>query len=336
MNGGKVSIIIVSYNGKKFLDKLFFSIRNQSYVNYEVICVDNASRDGSVEYLRHNFPEVQVIEWQNFGYGRACNHGVQSATGEYVMFLNEDMHIPVDFVENLVATYERTKQSDPQIGVLACNEDHYDTTKRYNVFPGKIDWFGYTAANFAKSRKGAFVPGCPFFITRRLFLEAGGFCPNIFLYGDDIDLSWRLIIMGKNNYTEPEICLYHYAGASMEGFPPKKIYYLMYGSTIGVFNNYSLGWLLIFLPLNLLFNLLVINFGLLIFARFNLKYNYQAFKATTDFLVRIPRLLPFRRQAQKLRRVGDWQFIKQHMIWQSSFFINQSHKRLVSYVKKHD
>lgn len=328
MSGGKVSVILVGYNGEKFLDKAFRSILAQSYPAVEAIYVDNASKDNSLAFIRHNFPTVKAIAAANKGFGIGCNVGVAAATGEYLLFLNEDMHLPVDFVKNLVETYEHIKAADPQIGALGCTEDHYDGRPRDDVTPGQVDPFGYTAPNAIQSRRGAFIPGCPFFITRALFSAAGGFCPNVFLYGDDIDLSWRLINMGKHNYTAPEIRLYHYGGASMEGFPPKKIYYLVYGATLALFNNYSPLGLLVFLPLNVLFNLVVINLGLLIFTRGNLKYNYAVLTATAHFFWRLPRLWAFRSQAQKLRTRSDWQFIREHMIWRSSFIINKSYRRL--------
>lgn len=324
----RISVIIVNHNGQRFLERACQSLRAQTYANHEVLCVDTASTDDSVSFVKTRFPEVRVIEAENRGFGTACNLGARSATGTYVMFLNEDMHVPPQFLEQLLQTYSTVREEYPNLGALGCTEDAYDGTRRPDVYPGKVDIFGFVAPNRRCARTGAFIPGCPFFIRRDLFLESGGFCEQIFLYGDDTDLSWRLILQGKMNATAPEIRLYHYEGASMEGFPPRKIRALLLATMIALFNNYSFPVLCVFLPLNLLAALTMVQAGLLLFTRGDLRYNAAAFGAIADFAHMVPALVPFRRRVQQMRVISDFAFLRRHMTLIPSLLVTRSYRRL--------
>lgn len=324
----RISVVIVNHNGQRFLERACASLRSQTHVNREVLCVDTASSDDSVSFLKTHFPEVRVIEAENRGFGTACNLGARSATGTYVMFLNEDMHVPPRFLESLLQAYTNLRRENPNIGALGCTEDAYDGTRRPDVYPGTIDCFGFVAPNRQRSRFGAFIPGCPFFIRRDLFLESGGFCEQIFLYGDDTDLSWRLVLRGKTNATAPEIRLYHYEGGSMEGFPPRKIRALLLSTMISLFNNYSFPALCVLLPLNLLSTLTVVNAGLFLLTHGGLRYNAAAFGAIADFVRTVPALVPFRRRVQQMRVVSDLTFLRRHITLIPSLLATRSYRRL--------
>ncbi len=323
-----ISVIVVNYNGKRFLEKLFTSLRAQTYAAKEIICVDNASKDDSVDFIKTRFPEVRVIQAENKGYGTACNYGAREAQGQYVVFLNEDMHFHPDFLADMVTRYQEMKKKDPAIGALACTESKYDTTANSEVFPGTIDMFGFMAPNHGHNIQGAFIPGCPFFIARDLFLTSGGFCEHIFLYGDDTDLSWRLTIMGKHNYSAPDIHLYHYEGGSMEGFPPRKIFYLIFGTLVPIFNNYSTAFLLFFLPLNLVFTVGIIAPALLVLTRGNIRYPYAVLSAVVAFFRKVPRMYSFRSRVQNLRKIGDAEFLHRHFSWIPALIVSKGYKRL--------
>ncbi len=324
----RISIIIVNHNGQRFLDALGQSLRRQTYRNHEVLCVDNGSSDDSVTFLRTQFPEVQVIEAENRGYGAGCNRGARAATGTYVMFLNEDYILPKDCLERLARTYERLRREDPEIGALACSQSAYDGTPNAPVYPGVIDLFGFMAPNRRKRTRGAFIPGCPFFTTRALFLKSDGFCEQIFLYGEDIDLSWRFTLIGKRNYSAPEIQVQHYEGGSLSGFPPKKIYYLLHATPIALFNNFAGPTLALFLFLHVLFVLTFVNVGLLVFTRGELRYQIAALRAFADFLRKLPSLIPYRARVQRSRVISDWTFLKQHFTFVPSLLRLRSYRRL--------
>ena len=113
----KVSIIIINYNGKRFLEKLLFSLAAQTYRNFEVIFVDNASIDGSIGFLRQFIDRVPlpredvkiICNKRNLGFCIGNNVGLKYATGEYIAFLNNDTYVNSDWLEELVKVLENNE-----------------------------------------------------------------------------------------------------------------------------------------------------------------------------------------------------------------------------------
>lgn len=323
-----VSAIVVNYNGQRFLEKLFSSIQNQTYPHVEILCVDSGSTDTSVGFVRTRFPHIKLILSTNKGYGAGCNVGVKEALGQYVFFLNEDMYMDPEFIQQLVSNYQTIHQQDPTIGALACSHYHYEKKPRPSVLPGNLDIFSYPGPIKPPTNRGGFIPGSPFFMPRALFVQSGGFCPHIFLYNDDTDLSWRLLLMGHRQYSAPDVHIYHYDGASMPGFPPKKIYYFVYSTFICIFNNYSAPLIPVFFLLNLLYTVGAILPGLLIFSSNKLVYASAVGRAIYDFFRRVPVMFEFRRHVQSLRKISDWQFMANYLQLTPSLIATKSYKRL--------
>lgn len=323
-----ISIIVVNYNGERFLEKSFSSLRRQTHQPCEVIFVDSGSQDNSVAFTRTHFPEVQVIASSNRGFGAACNLGAHHASGKYVLFLNEDIHVPPTYVEELFNAYTAIHQRDKHIGALTSSHDAYDGSRKPDIRPGKIDPFGYPEPIRGSDEYAAFIPGCPFFMPRELFIKSGGFCEHIFLYNDDTDLSWRLALMGYHQYSAPHVRLYHWDAASMPGFPPQKIYYFVYSTLVCIFNNYSIVSLPFFLGLNLLYTIFAIQLGLLIFSKGNFEYSRAIFRGIADFFRKAPLMIPFRRRVQQMRVINDVEFISQYMHFRPSLLAARSHRKL--------
>gem|GEM_PF-1680846 len=323
-----VSIIVVNYNGERFLEKAFTSLRQQTYQPCEVIFVDSGSKDNSVAFTRTHFPEVQVIASSNRGFGAACNLGAHHAKGSYILFLNEDIHVPPTYVEELFNAYGAIHQRDKRIGALTSSHDTYDGTRKPDIRPGKIDPFGYPAPVRGSEEYAALIPGCPFFMSRQLFLKSGGFCENIFLYNEDTDLSWRLALMGYHQYSAPHVRLYHWDAASLPGFPPQKIYYFVYSTLVCIFNNYSIVFLSFFLILNLLYTVFAIQLGLLIFSKGNIEYSRAIFSGIFDFFRKASGMIPFRRRVQQMRVISDIEFISRYMHFRPSLLVARSYRKL--------
>ena len=117
MNHPKVSVIIVNWNGKKYLEVCLSSVFNQTYPDYEVILVDNGSTDGSIEYIKNNFSKVKLIELnKNYGFAKANNIGIKEAFKnsdiKYVITLNNDTLTDINWLFFLV----RVMETDSSIG----------------------------------------------------------------------------------------------------------------------------------------------------------------------------------------------------------------------------
>ena len=106
-----VTVVIPNYNGKKYLDECFKSLKKQTYRDFHVIMVDNGSTDGSAEYIREKYPEVEVIALdENTGFANAVNVGIKAADSEYVFLLNDDTVCDEKVLETLVKTMSRGKK----------------------------------------------------------------------------------------------------------------------------------------------------------------------------------------------------------------------------------
>jgi hypothetical protein len=323
-----VSAVVVNHNGLRFLEKLFVSLEGQTYQMIEVVCVDSGSTDESVVFMRNRFPLVKVIASTNRGFGAACNVGARQASGKYIFFLNEDMHLPSTFVAEMLAEYQRYQMQDTQIGALACSHYGYDGSAGPDIYPGKIDLFGYPGPVHPPELQGTFIPGCPFFIRRKIFLASGGFCEHLFLYGDDTDLSWRLGLLGYHNYSVPGVYFCHYNGASIPGFPPRKIYYFIFATLVAIYNNYSWWVMPLALILSCLYALLVILPGLVIVTRGQVAYAGAVIQALWDFFVAVPRLATCRRRIQWQRVVSDREFFRSSVQLRPSFLATRAYRRL--------
>src|SRR5688572_5021160 len=110
------SIVIPHWNGKQFLQPCLDALRKQSYSPIEVIIADNASSDGSQEYITTNYPEVKLIQLpENRGFTGACNAGMEAAKGEFIALLNNDTEVDSKWVESVVDAFKR----HPEVGMVA-------------------------------------------------------------------------------------------------------------------------------------------------------------------------------------------------------------------------
>lgn len=225
-----VSIIIVSFNNREFLEGCFSSIKEKtSSINYEIILVDNASKDGTVEYVQTNFPFVNVIaNGQNIGFGRANNQGALIANGKYLFFLNTDTIL----INNAIEILYEFLEEPTNLNVAACGANLYkkDGSPNYSYsiqFPSLWSHFCYRShLPFPANRESfnstgepkevAVIIGADFLIRRQHFFEMGGFDPAFFMYVEDTELNLRLKLMNYRVVSVPKAMITHFQGASSD------------------------------------------------------------------------------------------------------------------------
>jgi len=187
-----VSVVVVSYNCKKWLDRFFPSIRAQTiFDRIEIIMVDNTSTDGSAEICRK-----EMASWPNggflatggnYGFGGGSNRGAAIARGKYLFFINPDVWLEPDCLEELVKHTEAVGGSIASPRVL-----DYDSDNIQGQGAAGFDFFGYmTSARKGEELREPFAVATFYFITRELLLKLGGFDDEFFLYNEEMDLSWR-------------------------------------------------------------------------------------------------------------------------------------------------
>lgn len=222
MNNPKVSIIIVNWNGKHYLDTCLSSVLNQTYKNFEIIVVDNASIDGSVEYLQEKYPSVKIIKTnENLGFAKGCNVGMRASNADYIVTLSNDTRVESNWLEELI----KVAETDERIGICGSKLLLMDTPNIYNSagFFIILNAFIYDRAigkKVGKYEKLEQVDGvcAASALYRKKMLNEIGLLDERFFFGhDDVDLSWRAKHADWNAIYVPTSICYHKMLGSVKG-----------------------------------------------------------------------------------------------------------------------
>lgn len=236
----KLSVIIVSYNVKHFVEQCILSVLKSAVdISTEIYVVDNLSSDDTVSYLKkafpiEHYPTIHIIANQeNVGFGRANNQALAISEGEYVLFLNPDTILTETTLSDCL-TFAETHALLGGVGVRMQRPDgrfalesrrglptpftsFCKMTGLSSLFP-KSRLLGRYYMRYLKENEAAeidVVSGAFFFVSRKALAQSGAFDEDFFMYGEDIDLSFRLKKAGLKNYYLPTPIL-HYKGESTE------------------------------------------------------------------------------------------------------------------------
>ncbi|MCL4493126.1 MAG: glycosyltransferase family 2 protein [Nitrospirae bacterium] len=308
----RVSINIVNWNGLHFLSDCLESVKSQTYKNIEINVVDNASSDGSVDFLAARYPGVNLIKnAKNEGFSRAHNQAIRISSGEYIIPLNFDITLTSTFVEEMV----KAAEASPEIGIVSGRlyilrggeKTHtIDSTgiTMQGMFPADR---GQNENNPAQYDKAEYVFGAsgaaPLFkheMLEDIKLNGEYFDEDFFIYVEDVDLCWRAQLYGWRTIYTPSAIAYHYRGATRKGDSGMKREYLI----IGYRNRY---WSIVknAVMLNLLKNILWIAIvELSFYAGYLLGRNFFILKVPCIVLKGAPGMLRKRSVIQKKRRVS--------------------------------
>ena len=216
-----VSLIILSHNGKHFLEPCLASIVRQTRLPDELILVDNGSDDGSQEWIRINYPQVTLIEMgYNSGFSVAMNRGVAESSSDYVALLNNDTECEPQWLEELTTALDQ----HPDIGFCASkmltfrHRDILDAAGDLFTtagFGGKRGWLqSNRASEFDKPERVLSACAGAAMYRRTAFVEIGGFDEDFFAYEEDTDLSLRLQMAGYPCLYVPKAVVYHHVGGT--------------------------------------------------------------------------------------------------------------------------
>jgi GT2 family glycosyltransferase len=212
-----VSIVILNYNGKTWLKRCLESLYEQTiFENLEIIVADNASTDGSDQLaasLITPWPQRAkfVQNGANLGFCEGNNRGANFAKGDYLFFLNNDTWLEKDCMEKLLAGIATLKAD---CGTpLICNYDD-DTIQSLGALG--FDLLGYmsTAPSSVSAGRIFAAPGCSLLVRTEVFWRLGGFDSELFMYGDEVDLAWRLALAGYKTASIPQARLHHRSSAA--------------------------------------------------------------------------------------------------------------------------
>ncbi|WP_281637619.1 glycosyltransferase family 2 protein [Flavobacterium marginilacus] len=230
----QLSVIILNYNVRYFLELCVLSVESAlKNMDSEIIVVDNNSSDGSCEMIKSRFPNVKLIQnSQNTGFPKGNNIGAAHANGDYICILNPDTVVAEDTFEKVLAFAQKQKK----LGVVGVKlidgtGNFLPESKRgiptpwvaftkimglYKIFPKSPLFNKYYAQHLSENETGEveILVGAFMLLKKELYQEIGGFDEDCFMYSDDIDLSYRVLQMGRSNFYFHETVVIHYKGES--------------------------------------------------------------------------------------------------------------------------
>lgn len=230
----ELSVIIVSYNVRDYLRQALRSVITAAVkINHEITVVDNHSSDGSPEMVRKEFPSVMLIASEtNEGFSAACNRGIGESSGDYLLILNPDTFVQPDALEKALsfmgehpdAGAAGARMSDGSGRFLPESKRGFPSpltslfkfTGMGRLFPRSALFNAYYIGEKPDDKicRADILTGAFMMIRREALNRCGIFDTAFFMYGEDIDLSWRIRKAGYFNYYLPDVNIIHYKGRS--------------------------------------------------------------------------------------------------------------------------
>jgi hypothetical protein len=231
----KVFIVIINWNQHEDAIECVESVKGLDYDNFEIVVVDNASRESSVKMIRGRFPDLRIIEnSENLGYAGGNNIGIRYAldkSADYVLILNSDIVLDRYALKNLISV----AQQDKDAGIFAPKVYYYDRRSIINSLGTSINWFRLRPnlgecgqedyGQFNKAEQKDVLVGCALLIKKTTFEKIGFFNENYFAFHEDADLCLRNIKCGGKNLTVPGAVAYHKVAGSVKEHRPLVNYY---------------------------------------------------------------------------------------------------------------
>jgi GT2 family glycosyltransferase len=311
-----LSILIVNYHGLPHLEECLGGIFAQDFRDFEVVMVDNASADGSVEFVRERFPLVKVVQsGANLGFAGGNNHGLPHCRGRFVFFLNNDTALEAGALEALALAIS----GNPAVKVFApflvnYRERHLADSAGDCVYnSGSVFSFSHYPVSMFTQRRFVCSPcGGAAVYAREVLDRIGAFDEDFFLNFEDLDLGYRAQHAGEKVLFLPEVMVYHKGSATLGGKRSAlSTYYAERNFPLFVLKNFPAANLVRFIPALLFVKAMrlvtmIIHGGVGAY-----------FRGTWDGLKLVPRMLPKRKAIQsssKLTYDGFDALIRKHWL----------------------
>ncbi len=336
--GPLVSVIIVNHNGIDFVDGCLRSVLNSNYPDFEVIFVDNASTDGSREYVKETFGSDRRLCFaensESVGPARGRNIGVAQSMGLYLVFFDNDTVVTPQCLDELVRPFE----SDKSIGAAQAKLLQLENRSFYDCAGDYLGPLGFLIERSKRKKDiGQFDTITDIFsaksaasiIRRDIFAKVGGFDNDFYMYLEETDLSWRVWLSGYRVVFIPRAVVYHAFGSAKKELKSKTYYpkYVVkyYGCRnyiLTLIKNFSLKNLIKILPLHI-FAWCIIAFFFLLKAK--TEDCYYIAKAIGWNIFNLRSVIAKRKEVQKAIRAASDAFIMQRVL---------SKETIASYLKK--
>jgi GT2 family glycosyltransferase len=324
----KVSIIILNWNTKHFLEKFLSPLLQTDYPNFEVIVADNGSKDGSTDLIEEKFKNVKLVKFdKNYGFAGGYNRSFKFADGKYIVLLNSDVEVTPNWLNPIINFMEENPD------VFACQPKILSFYER-NKFEyagacgGFIDVFGYPFCrgrifDFCEEDKGQYddaiqvfwATGACLVVRKELLKEIGFLDEDFFAHMEEIDLCWRANLNGYKIFCLPRSIVYHVGGGTLPKINPWKTFLNHRNSLIMLEKNLDTPKLFLIIPIRLILDL-VTAFTYLV--KGDIKNFIAVLKAIFVFLFFQPKWIRKRienRKNLKRRKIEDKLIYKRSIVF---------------------
>ena len=242
----KVAVVILNWNGKKFLEDLLPTLIQHTPAYVNIVVGDNASTDGSVEFLQQNHPQIQIIQNdKNYGFAEGYNRVLAKVKADYFVLLNSDVEVTPNWIEPVIEMME----SNDEIAICQPKLLSYyqrDTFEYAGGAGGYIDKYGYPFCRgrlfttlekdngqYSDTCEIFWASGAAMFVKSKVWNDLGGLDGDFFAHMEEIDFCWRAKNAGHKVYYCPQSVVYHIGGGTLPPSSPFKTF-------LNFRNNFSL------------------------------------------------------------------------------------------------
>jgi GT2 family glycosyltransferase len=300
-----VSVQIINWNGVRFLKDCFDSLLKQDYPNFELVLVDNGSKDGSIKFIKESYDKeiksgrirIEVLK-KNYGLAEGYNISYSRCTSDYVLLINNDTISPEkNLISNMVARAEK----DRSIALVGASIYPFNTNlKKIKSVerPGTLSLALTNTLRYLKGNKVFYVSGCCCLIRKELID-----CPfdgDYFAYSEDVYLGWKSILMDYSNVQEPTARILHYGSGTSGTGSPFVRYYAERNRILNCLIFYEGSTLIKILPLLLIYSLVAGAFFLQ-----RPKVFFSFLKAHLWIITHPIKIIKKRNAVQKYRKISD-------------------------------
>ncbi len=249
-----VAVVILNWNGKQLLERFIPPLLLNTPDWVQIIIGDNASTDGSVEFLKAHYPALKIIENEhNYGYAAGYNNVLEQVEATYFVLLNSDVEVSPNWIEPVITYMEAhpgTAVCQPKIRSWE-KKDYFEYAGAAGGYMDKFGYFFCRGRLFDSLEKDLgqydepceifWASGAAFFIRSDWFRRAGGFDAMLFAHMEEIDLCWRLKLLGQKIAYVPGSMIYHVGGGTLSKLSPRKTYLNFRNNLILLYKNLESG-----------------------------------------------------------------------------------------------
>lgn len=276
MQNPSVAIVILNWNGRKFLEKFLPSVLVSAYTNKKIIVADNASSDDSIDFLKAKYPQIGIIQNNsNEGFAKGYNTALKQVEADYYVLLNSDVEVTPGWIEPVITLME----TDNTIAACQPKLLAYNNKQLFEyagASGGWLDNFGYPfmrgrvfddcekdTGQYDDAMACFWASGAALFFRSGVFHELNGFDEYFFAHQEEIDLCWRAQLAGYKIYVQPASVVYHVGGGTLPKGNSLKTFLNFRNNLIMISKNLPLGTALWKVPVRILLDILSAWRGLL-------------------------------------------------------------------------